>query len=367
MDNIVDNADESSAPTLPEELILEILEYLEVQDLETHLLIKEHRNLIQESSKLRRKLPKTLELSNNWKEKMPFIKNNGLLITEISFKNCRFDALTDFGIILTMCKYVEIVRLENCYIIDEKLDSEVWDFGPLKLINLKSLWLDDKGIVKGILNYFENVDYLESLTLTFHEERLPSATSWTSDSLERRIATYPNPNVMNVDILKTFLLQQKKLKHLELYGYNKSFESFFKTNIAEQVHFQLDGLIFHFDIMLPTIPIIRIPGISNFLIRFGHYTNNENCNDNIIAFLRTQKSIKEINTAYYNISSIPVHVHKYFVNTDLYYPQRVHSADVKEMSPSLLEQVEAMKYGRMDGWTDKKIRTIAIFQELKIR
>jgi len=261
MDNIVDNADESSAPTLPEELILKILEYVEVPDLKTHLLIKEHRDVIQETSKLMRKLPLILK-QKTWKEKMPFIKKNGSLIKGIRFENCRFYALTNLGIILTMCKNVESVSFIDCYIIDENLNSE-WDteyhpevgFGPLKLTNLKSLWLNDAGlyeewlhdksIVKGILNYLENVNYLERLSLTFH---IPE----------------------HLEILKKFLLQQKKLKHLELYGY-RNFDLFFKTNIAEQIHFQLDRLTIHFD----------------------HYSDNENSNNNFVAFFRTQKSIKD--------------------------------------------------------------------------
>lgn len=202
---------------LPYELLEIIFDHLKTEDLKCLLHLGGYlREVITTSPLTMRKLK--LLLSENWREKLSFVRDSGECVKTLEFDRCNFEDPGEFRDVLRMMKNIENLKISNVHITAENFNKK-FKVLALKFTKINSLNIDNSQAAGKLYRLYMKNLRVEELTLDFCH--------------------------YNVTTEFVRLLQyQHSLKTLQLSGFNNIlYQSLFQTDISYTFWFQLHRLI----------------------------------------------------------------------------------------------------------------------------
>ncbi|CRL02013.1 CLUMA_CG015155, isoform A [Clunio marinus] len=230
---------------LPNELLLEIFNYLDRESLKEILSVsKRFRELIISNSSLMRRLPMTL--SKNWMNKIDFARNYGEFVKILKMNYCSFDSFEEFKKFLNLFPRVEKLNIFYIYIKQHENESstsqECHESDSTSFTSLKSVKISSK--------FWGYITQLDSKILRHIN----------TEDLEELFIKLPMQKFSSEFI--DFLCKQRKLKTLEVFDefidsflfddftesltYNNFISSLFEIDLSELVTFQLKRFAIHY-------------------------------------------------------------------------------------------------------------------------
>ena len=202
---------------LPFELLEMVFELLKTHDLRNILDLGDRvRDVVIHSPISMRKLK--LSLTENWMEKVDFVKKFGDCVMELEFDCCNFELPSEFRDVIKMMRNIEKLKLKNLHIAAENFNLR-FKVILMKFPKLYYLDLDNSQAMGKLVRLYLKKLYVTHLRLDFSH--------------------------YNVVTEITRLLQnQHDLKTLELSGFsNILYQSLFHYDISYTIWFELSRLI----------------------------------------------------------------------------------------------------------------------------